>query len=228
MPSRRARDKPSPVSVIAALLERHGRTYAEELEIGIDQNTPGPLFCWLCASLLMSARISTGIAVKAAAALFAQGWTTAHKMQESTWRQRVDALNNAGYGRFDESTARMLGDAAARLLDHYGGDLRRLRREAKRRPKAEREALKAFKGIGDVGADIFLREMQGVWDELFPFLDPKAAKAAAQLGLPETAADLAAHVEAKDFARLATALIRAAAADDIDQIRQHAAAKEAA
>ncbi|GAB4137321.1 MAG: hypothetical protein Tsb0016_02430 [Sphingomonadales bacterium] len=228
MSSRRASDKPSAASVIEALLERHGLTYAEELEIGIGKNTPSPLFCWLCAALLMSARISTGIAVKAAAGLFARGWTTAHKMQESTWRQRVDALNDAGYGRFDESTARMLGDGAARLLDQYGGDLRRLRQEAKRRPQAEREALKAFKGIGDVGADIFLREMQGVWDELYPFLDPKAARAASQLGLPASADGLAACVAAKNFPRLATALIRAAAADDIDIIRQQAAAKEAA
>jgi hypothetical protein len=40
------------------LLERHGRTYSEDLGIRLEANTPSALFCWLCAALLFSARIN--------------------------------------------------------------------------------------------------------------------------------------------------------------------------
>jgi hypothetical protein len=68
----------------------------------------------------------------------------------------------------------MLGDTARVLLDRYAGDLRTLREEAGGRPEQERALLKQFKGIGDVGADIFLREVQAVWDEVRPFVDRRA------------------------------------------------------
>jgi hypothetical protein len=49
---------PAVDRVVQALLDSHGRTYCEELGIAIERNTPTALFCWLCASLLFSARIS--------------------------------------------------------------------------------------------------------------------------------------------------------------------------
>lgn len=52
--------------------------------------------------------------MRAAEALFARGWTTAQKLADSRWDARVSALNQAGYGRYDESTASMLGDGATR------------------------------------------------------------------------------------------------------------------
>jgi hypothetical protein len=59
--------------VVTALLEQHGRTYSEELGIRLETNTPSALFCWLCAALLFSARISAGLGCRAAAALIRQG-----------------------------------------------------------------------------------------------------------------------------------------------------------
>jgi hypothetical protein len=52
--------------LIETLLERHGRTYCDELEIPIEQGTPSPLFRWLVASILFSARISADTSVAAA------------------------------------------------------------------------------------------------------------------------------------------------------------------
>ena len=99
--------------IVAALLEEHGRTYAEQLGIDLAAGTPSPLFRWLCAALLMSARIRAGAAIDAARALADQGWTTAAKMAAASWEERTRTLNRAGYARYDESTARMLGDTAA-------------------------------------------------------------------------------------------------------------------
>lgn len=210
---------------IDALLERHGRTYADELDIDPSSNTPSPLFRLLCASLLFSARISSEIGIRAARGLSDAGWTTAEKMAASTWAQRVDILNEVGYTRYQERTATMLGDTAELIRDRYGGDLRRLRDAAERQPDRERELLAEVKGIGDVGVDIFFREIQKTWDELYPFLDDRAADAARRLGLPADAPQLADEAGSKDrYVRLVAALTRAELADDLDAIRDDARA----
>jgi len=153
---------------VDALLERHGRTFADELRIDVRKETPTELFRLLCASVLMSARISSEIATRAARNLARRGWRSPKKLTQSTWEQRVDALNDAGYTRYQERTATMLGDMTEHLLERWGGDLRRLREQAEREPSRERRLLKEFKGMGDVGIDIFFREVQVAWDELFP------------------------------------------------------------
>ena len=210
--------KPSKQRIIEALLERHGQTYAAELGIDLERDTPSALYRWLCAATLLSARIGADIAMQAARALAEQGWTTAQKMADATWEQRTRALNQAGYARYDESTSRMLGDTAEMLLDKYRGDLRRLRDAAGRDPGRERALLKECKGIGEVGADIFCREAQVAWDELFPFADRRALEAAGRLGLEDDAARLARRVARKDYPRLLAALVRTALAKDYDEL----------
>jgi len=210
--------------IVAALLDRHGTTYADELGIDIAKNTPSVLFRWLCASILMSARISAGNAVRGARALADAGWTTADHMAESTWEERVKVLNAHGYARYDESTARMLGEDADMLLEKYDGDLRNLREEAARDPDAERKLLKQFKGVGDVGAAIFCREAQTAWGELHPFADRKALASAKKLGLPDDAEGLSKLVGAADFPRLAAALVRCDLEKDHEAVRDAAEA----
>ena len=160
--------------------------------------------------------------MEAARALADQGWTTAQKMAEATWEQRTRTLNQAGYARYDESTSRMLGDTAEMLLDKYGGDLRKLRDAAARDPGRERALLKECKGIGEVGADIFCREAQVAWDELFPFADRRALEAARRLGLEGDAETLAGRVSRKDYPRLLAALVRTGLANDFDEVLEAA------
>lgn len=192
-----------------AVLERYGQTFAEELGIRIEQNTPSPLFRLLCFALLSSARIGHGLALQATRALAREGWTTAQKMADTTWRQRVRVLNRAGYARYDESTATRLDQTTSLMLDRYRGDLRRLRAAAGRDPAAERELLKEFKGIGDVGVDIFFREVQLVWDELFPFADRRTLQAASRLGLGKDAAAIRRLLKSRrDYVRLSAGLVR--------------------
>jgi hypothetical protein len=214
--------KPSRDRIVQALLERHGQTYAAELGIDLERNTPSALYRWLCAATLLSARIGANIAMDAARALADQGWTTADKMVGATWEQRTRTLNQAGYARYDESTSGMLGDTAEMLLDKYGGDLRRLRDAAERDPGRERALLKECKGIGDVGADIFCREAQVAWDELFPFADRRALEAAGRLGLEDDAERLARRVSQKDYPRLLAALVRTGLANDFDGVLEAA------
>lgn len=66
-------------------------------------------------------------------------------------------------------------------------------------------------GFGDVAVSIFCREVQEVWDEMFPFADDRTLKLAGEHGLPDTAAELAKTVDndKHQFVRLLAALIRA-------------------
>jgi hypothetical protein len=213
-----------PEDTASALLERHGQTFAGELGIDVAKDTPSALFRLLCASTLMSARIGSQIAVEAARNLAKRGWRSPHKLAESTWEQRVKALNEAGYTRYQERTATMLGDLTDHLLERYGGDLRKLRDEAERDPKAERRLLKEFKGLGDVGVDIFFREAQVAWHELYPFADRRALDAAGRLKLPKDPEKLAELTGEKDYPRLVAALVRVALDDDYDAVRETARA----
>lgn len=195
--------------MLTALLDRYGQTFCDELNIDIAKNTPSPLFMLLCASLLYSARIRADAATQALKALFAQGWTTAQNVTDATWEDRVKVLNANGYARYDESTARMLGDTADLLLSEYDGDLRNLREAAERKPSKERRFLKKLKGLGDVGVNIFFREAQLAWPELYPFADKAALTSAKRIGLAQETETLAGMVAREDFPRLVAALVRA-------------------
>lgn len=205
---------------VAALLDAYGQTFSQELGIGLEKGNSSALFRWLCAALLMSARIGNPIAMAAARTLYKRGWTSAQKLARSTWKQRVAALDSAGYVRYDERTATMLGDTAQLALEEYAGDLRKLREAARFDPAAERRLLKRFKGIGDVGADIFFREVQVAWKELAPFADRRALAAARRLGLPGDARSLARLVSQKDFPRLVATLVRVDLANASDRFVQ--------
>ncbi|MBB4120133.1 hypothetical protein [Martelella radicis] len=203
-------------AIVKAVLDRYPESHAEMLGIDVAKNTPAPLFQWLVCALLMSARIGADKAQEATKALFDAGWTTPDKMAATSWEERVKVLNENGYARYDESTARYLADTLDLLDKNYGGDLRRLRDDAGREPSEERKRLKAFKGIGETGADIFFREVQLAWEEHYPFCDARAAKAAESLGLPANADSLASLAGSrKALPRLLTALVRS----DLDKAK---------
>lgn len=197
---------------VEVLLSRYGTTYATEVGIQL-RNTPQPLYQLLVLSDLLSARIRASVAVAAACALFAHGMRSPERMIGATWQQRVDALGEGGYQRYDERTATQLGDGAQLLLVEYGGDLRRLRKEADGDLDILRAGLRRTPGMGPAGADIFVREVQAVWPETAPFLDAKALQGAEKLGLPASPPELVRLAEQADDrgpAVLAAALVRAA------------------
>ncbi|GAA2314806.1 endonuclease [Streptomyces hawaiiensis] len=205
-----------PERVVRELVDAHGRTYAEEAGIGL-RDTPQPLYRLLVLSHLLSARIRGSIALATARALHEAGLRDPRRMARASWRERVDALGRGGYRRYDERTATQLGDAAELLTERWGGDLRRLRREADGKVPELRRLLQEFHGIGPAGADIFLREAQGVWPEAAPYLDAKALQGAERLNLPGDPERLTELAGDTDPAVLAAALVRAAVDKDVAQ-----------
>jgi hypothetical protein len=187
------------MDTVRALLDKAGRTYAEEAGIRL-ADKPAPLYQLLVLSTLLSTRIKADIAVAAARELRTH-YGTPRKMLDASWQDRVDALGRAHYVRYDESTATALGDGAQLLLAEFGGDLRKARGDDLA------EHLRRFPRLGPVGVDIFCREAQAVWPELRPYLDAKTLDGAKKIGLPEDPARLA-KLAGGDVSRLAAALVR--------------------
>ncbi|WP_330177240.1 endonuclease [Streptomyces sp. NBC_01498] len=201
-------------AVVHALLRSHGTTYAQDAGIKL-RDTPQPLYQLLVLALLLSAPIRARVAVATSRALSDAGLRSAHRTADATWQQRVDALVRGGYRRYDESTATRLGDGADLLIRRWHADPRGMRAEADGDVPHLRHLLQDLPGIGPTGADIFLREVQGVWPEVVPYFDTRALHGADRLGLAEDATALARLAGDSGPATLAAALVRASLDDDI-------------
>lgn len=207
--------------IVQALLDEYGRSYAGEAGIRL-ADKPAPLYQLLVLATLLSARISGEIAVAAASELFKAGYRTPKAMRKASWQDRVDALGRGHYRRYDERTATMLGDGAELLLQRWSGDLRKLHEEGGDDTGRLASLLTEFPGIGPAGASIFLREVQGTWTGIAPYLDRKVLDGARKLGLPE---QKVASLADGRIVELAAALIRVALSKrTADEIREAAGA----
>ena len=193
------------------MLKVAGTTYAEEAGIAL-RDKPMPLFQLLVLCMLASKPIDATIATQAARELFRAGLKTPKSVLAANRDTMITAFGRAHYVRYDESSATRLADIAATVRDEYGGDLRRL--ADKRDVSVVKRLLKQFKGIGDTGADIFLREVQDVWSWVRPHFDQRATAAAREIGLPTDPHELGA-LAPRTTAKLAAALVRVSLDDDM-------------
>lgn len=192
------------------LLKVAGTTYAHEAGVRL-KDQPMPLFQLLTLCMLASKPIDAAIAMQAARELFRAGLRTPQAVLKADRSTMIRAFGRAHYVRYDESSATRLADIAAAVRDNYGGDLRKL---ATGDVEETVRLLKQFKGIGDTGADIFLREIQDVWTWVRPYYDERAVGAARQVGLPTDVDELGA-LAPRDNAKLAAALVRVSLDDEL-------------
>lgn len=200
---------------VRRLLDVAGTTYAAQARITMSDK-PMPLFQLLVLCMLASKPIDASIAMAAARELFKAGLRTPKAVQQADRQTMIDAFGRAHYVRYDESSATRLADMAGRVRDDYAGDLRRLAERSRHDPAAAKRMLKQFKGIGDTGADIYLREVQDVWTWVRPYFDDRATGTAKQLGLPAEPEKLG-SLAPRDNARLAAALVRVSLDEDVRQ-----------
>lgn len=202
-----------PEALTRRLLNHAGTTYADEAGIQLDDK-PMPLFELLVLCLLASKPIDATVAMRAAREIFSENLRTPHAVLDADRQTMIDAFGRAGYARYDESSATRLVDIATAVRDEYHGDLRGLAQRSGQDVKAAKRLLEQFTGIGDTGADIFLREVQDVWTWVRPYFDNRATAAAADLGLPPDPAELA-SLAPRTSATLAAALVRVSLDDDL-------------
>ncbi|KAL0042126.1 hypothetical protein WJX77_004171 [Trebouxia sp. C0004] len=186
-----------------------GQTYCEELGIDISSGSDA-VFQWLACASMFGSRLSETITMRAARGLLESKMTSAQVISDAPLEEEVEALHSEGNVQRAPSMSHYLNQTSKVILDKYKGDLDNLRKQAKHDPVKERELVKAFKGFGEVAVNIFCREAQEVWEELFPFADDRTLKLAAEHGLPDNAAKLAELVDndKHKFVRLLAALIR--------------------
>lgn len=199
--------------LVQRLLDVAGTTYAAEARIKLGDK-PMPLFQLLIVCMLASKPIDAAIAMAAGRELFGAGLRTPKAVLAADRRAMIEAFGRAHYVRYDESSATRLTDMAERVRDEYSRDLRELSKRSRHDVAAVKRLLKQFKGIGDTGADIYLREVQDVWTWVRPYFDDRATAAAEQLGLPTRPEKLGALAPQAN-ARLAAALIRVSLDDDV-------------
>lgn len=202
-----------PEQLVRRLLKVAGTTYAAEAEIKLSDK-PMPLFQLLVLCMLASKPIAARTAVHAARELFKTGLRTPKAVLAADRSTIISAFGRAHYVRYDESSATRLTEMAARVRDEYSGDLRKLARRSGHDVRAAKRMLKEFNGIGDTGADIYLREVQDTWPWVRPYFDDRAIAAAKRLGLPTDPATLG-KLSPRSNARLAAALVRTALDDDV-------------
>lgn len=200
---------------VRRLLDVAGTTYAAQARITMS-NKPMPLFQLLVLCMLASKPIDAAIAMGAARELFKAGLRTPKAVLASDRRTMIDAFGRAHYVRYDESSATRLTDMAERVDEDYSGDLRELADRSGHDVAAAKRMLKKFKGIGDTGADIYLREVQDVWTWVRPYFDDRATGTAKRLGLPTEPKKLG-TLAPRANARLAAALVRASLDDEVRQ-----------
>ncbi|SBS78507.1 conserved hypothetical protein [uncultured Mycobacterium sp.] len=195
-------------------LRKHaGTTYAAEAGITL-RDAPMPLFQLLVLCVLASKPVDAAIATQAAKELFRVGLRTPNSVLTADRPTMLEAFSRACYVRYDESSASRLTELANRVDKDFRGDLRILARIGKPDVRATKLLLKQFNGIGDTGADIFLREVQDVWPWVRPYFDKRALDTAGELGLPHEPDRLAA-LTGRAVAPLAAALVRVALDDDL-------------
>lgn len=204
-----------PKHLVRRLLKVAGTTYAAEAGVRISDK-PMPLFQLLVLCMLASKPIDAAIAMRAGHELFSDGLRTPKAVLDSDRRTMIEAFGRAHYVRYDESSATRLTEIAQLVLDDYSGDLREIARRSDRDIDAAKRMLKKFKGIGDTGADIYLREVQDVWSWVRPYFDKRAVRGAKALGLPGDPKKLGA-LAPRANARLAAALVRASLNNDVRQ-----------
>ena len=66
-------------------------------------------------------------------------------------------LGEAGYARYDESTATRLSALGKKLIDDYAGKIGAIRQRSENRQAFEKR-LQAFDGVGPKTVEIFMRD----------------------------------------------------------------------
>lgn len=194
------------------LLQRHGKLYSKELEIDVKEEP----FKWFLASILFGARISTTIAKNTYKAYDEAGLTSPEKIVASSFRELIDVHGRGGYVRYDGITAEYVIGIARKLLEDYGGDIRKMD-EMSENPKDLEQKLQEFRGVGPVTARIFLRELRGIWENADPKPTSVEILAAKRIGILESEKNALEklkrywrenNVEGYDFRHFEAALVR--------------------
>ncbi|KAF7158256.1 hypothetical protein CNMCM5623_003025 [Aspergillus felis] len=177
--------KPSESPKVHKIIEEFSRQPLEGTSLAKEPLTASPetVLAMVIDAMLKSRPISHDLAQRAVNKLIDEGYHDIRKLGESSWEERTMVLKDGGYNRYREQGATNLGDLADFVNGQYDGDLNNLLEKAGKDRKKTRDLIKGIKGLGDLGVDIFLNNVQSVWPSMAPFLDARSLKTAEELGI---------------------------------------------
>jgi hypothetical protein len=210
---------------IERLVRGYGYTIADQLRLAPLKADGRELFEVFCASMLSARRVDQWTALTAWVEMKERGWATPDALSIAPWKQRVRVLTDAGCTRSPERLALSLGAVADVIGTRYDGDLGNLREAAGKVPATERRLLNDIKSVSDPVVDVFFREVQLVWDELYPYADERVLEAAERLGLPSTARALSELTSRESFPRLVAALAHVGRVDAFHALSEDGSAR---
>ena len=168
--------------IISQLLSRSRGRFATQLGINLKSGA-SPRQQWFLAAILYGARISRALAARTYGVFAARGIYTPEAILEQGWDNLVALLDEGGYARYDFKTATKLLKVMAALKAEYQSSLEQLHREARDYEDLEKRLRSLAPGMGEATANIFLRELRGVWAKATPPLSPLAQLAGEHLQL---------------------------------------------
>ena len=205
----------------SVLVQKIGGRYSRELGIDLSHGKSHEIYKWFLASLLFGARISETIAEKAYREFERAALLSPQKILDAGWDKLVGVLDRGAYVRYDFKTATKLLDINQSLMQQYKGDLNALHANAGDARDLEQRLKHLGKGIGDITANIFLRELRGIWRKANPALSERAIEAAKALGFVPARMHDPSHIlqaledawradrmRARDFSEFEAALVR--------------------
>ncbi|RHZ51387.1 uncharacterized protein CDV56_105004 [Aspergillus thermomutatus] len=189
--------KPPESPKVHKTIEEFGRQPLEGTSLAKEPLTASPdtVLAMVIDAMLKSRPISHDLSQRAVNRIIDEGYHDIRKLGESSWEERTMVLKEGGYNRYREQGATNLGDLADFINGQYDGDLNNLLRKAGNDRKKTRDLIKEIKGLGDLGVDLFLNNVQSVWPSMAPFVDARSLKTADEIGI---STDLEAIYESLD------------------------------
>jgi endonuclease III len=165
------------------LVKNFGRKYSEILGINLEPGDDVEIFKWFLASVLFGAPIAETSAIKTYRYFESRGVSTPRKILGAGWEGLVDILDEGGYTRYDFKTSDKLLLVMENLTKLYEGSLNLLYQQSLDSSDLESRIRALGKGIGEVTASIFLRELRNIWKKANPKSTPLVILAAKNLGI---------------------------------------------
>ena len=151
----------------------------------------------LVCALILSRPIGHMLGLRSIRTIFNPPYefTTSKKIHEAGFEGVRKALDAARTQHRQKTAEELVGMASMVVndpeMDEDDLGMSGLRDACEKSVETEREMLgTSTKGLGKTGLDIFGRRVQGVWEEWYPFIDERTAKAVEGLGLPRDAEKL--------------------------------------
>jgi hypothetical protein len=185
---------------------RYGQPYSDMLGISLKSGRNEEIIKWFLAAILYSKPIRESSATRTYQCFEKYGVTSGRRILGAGWDQLVQILDEAGYTRYDFSTADKLLEVFGNLERRYNGNLTRLYEESKDETELEANLKALGKGIGDTTISIFLRDMRYIWSRAEPKPTPLVTVATKTLRIRDLKQYAKKH--RMDIVRLETALLR--------------------